>query len=71
MAQPRPTLSLLSPRLAQGVQLPPQGSYATGLVFLADDTVVAAQQQFERCARRCGLRVLAWRAPPTNSAELG
>ena len=60
-------------RAVAGVELPPAGSYATGLVFLpreAEDAAFA-QRVIERHATAEGVRVLAWRDVPTESTDLG
>ena len=64
---------LYSDRLSTeaGITLPPPGSYATGLVFLDQESFSSAMSLFERLALRVGLTVLAWSSPPTNDDCLG
>ena len=64
---------LYSDRLSTeaGITLPPLGSYATGLVFLDQESFSSAMSLFERLAIRVGLTVLAWSSPPTNDECLG
>ena len=60
-------------REVAGVELPPPGEYATGLVFLparADDAAHAVRV-FEKYAAAEGARILGWRDVPTNPAGLG
>ncbi|KAI1286976.1 putative glutamate synthase [Halotydeus destructor] len=56
-------------------ELPPEGAYATGLVFLhrlqAESSEKKVRSDFEALALECGLRVLGWRRPPTDNSCLG
>ena len=56
-----------------GPDLPPQGGYATGLVFLPKDgdAAQAARGAFAEIAREEGLEVFAWRSVPVDSSDLG
>ncbi len=56
-----------------GRSLPSVGCYGVGMLFLspARDERRAAQQMVGEVAEREGLRVLAWRRVPTNSAAIG
>jgi glutamate synthase (NADPH/NADH) large chain len=53
--------------------LPPPGSYATGLVFLPRPAAQRARglAVLDRIASEEGLRLLGWRAVPTDSTGLG
>ena len=65
---------LLARKLAEcnpPLELPPAGSYATGLVFLDEATADQAQAFFAQSASRLRLRVLTWIRPPTDSTCLG
>ncbi|MCU1455371.1 MAG: glutamate synthase subunit alpha [Acidimicrobiales bacterium] len=60
-------------REVAGVELPPAGSYATGMAFLptdpeAADTVV---ESIGKIVASEGLEVLAWRDVPTDASDLG
>ncbi|MEN9975330.1 MAG: hypothetical protein RLZZ282_1336, partial [Verrucomicrobiota bacterium] len=57
----------------KGVTLPPEGSYASGLVFFPPDTSEreAAMQVFEIVIREEGQKFIAWRTVPVVSAILG
>ncbi len=58
---------------AAGVQLPPAGAYAVGLVFLPDDDAgeAAARAGFEAIAAEEGLVVLGWREVPVAAELVG
>ena len=57
----------------QGIELPPQGSYAVGTAFLpGDDEVVAkTRRRIEEIAAEEGLAVLGWRDVPVQPDLLG
>lgn len=52
-------------------KIPAAGSYATGLVFLAESTALTAQSLFEECASKLGLKVIAWISPKVDPSILG
>jgi glutamate synthase domain-containing protein 2/glutamate synthase domain-containing protein 1/glutamate synthase domain-containing protein 3 len=52
-----------------GIELPAE--YALGMVFLPRDRQDSARDLIARLARRRGLRLLGWRAVPTNSSIVG
>jgi glutamate synthase domain-containing protein 2/glutamate synthase domain-containing protein 1/glutamate synthase domain-containing protein 3 len=56
-----------------GIELPPPGRYAVGMVFLAQDPAAAARQAaiFERTVEREGLRLLGWREVPHHPDAIG
>ncbi|PRD35247.1 UNVERIFIED_CONTAM: Glutamate synthase [NADH]- amyloplastic [Trichonephila clavipes] len=54
-----------------GIDLPPKGRYATGIMFLDKPTSKAAEQRFEQLAKELHLEVLCWRNVPVNSSILG
>ncbi|HVH19895.1 MAG TPA: glutamate synthase subunit alpha, partial [Myxococcota bacterium] len=56
-----------------GIELPPVGCYAVGMIFLAQDADVAAQQAaaLERIAAAEGQRVLGWRDVPHDPTAIG
>jgi glutamate synthase (NADPH/NADH) large chain len=60
-------------RAAAGVDLPPAGRYATGLVFLPKGEADAARAErvVDKYAEAEGARVLAWRDVPVDPAGLG
>src|SRR5690606_22480522 len=60
-------------REVAGVELPPAGAYATGLMFLPRQPDAAAQavRVFEKYAEAEGVRILGWRDVPTNPDGLG
>ncbi|MGH3682850.1 MAG: glutamate synthase subunit alpha, partial [Natronosporangium sp.] len=60
-------------RAVAGVELPPPGQYATGLVFLPADPERARRsiEVCERHARAERLGILAWRDVPTDPTGLG
>ncbi len=55
------------------IDLPPMGSYATGIAFLPDNRFEAHQgvEQVERLAAEEGFEVLEWRDVPVDSSMLG
>ncbi|CAN6609573.1 glutamate synthase [NADH] [Trichomonascus vanleenenianus] len=55
------------------ITLPPQGQYAIGNLFFHthDETRIKSQKVFTELAESLGLRILAWRAVPTDSSILG
>ena len=57
----------------KGVELPPEGDYGSGLVFLSPDTSEreAAMQVFEIVIREEGQKFIGWRTVPVNSKILG
>ena len=58
---------------AAGVELPPQGDYGLGMLFLPVESASrhACQRKLEEIAAAEGQRVLCWRDVPTDSASLG
>nr|WP_245597159.1 glutamate synthase large subunit [Jiangella gansuensis] len=60
-------------RAVAGVELPEPGHYATGLAFVPDDDVLAAEitAATNRIAAEEGLSVLGWREVPTTPSLLG
>ena len=50
-------------------ELPAEGSYATGIAFIAQGVTVTAE--IEKLAKEEGLTVLGWRDLPVNSTSLG
>jgi glutamate synthase (ferredoxin) len=58
---------------AKGIELPPEGEYGAGLVFLSPHASEreAAMQVFEHVIREEGQRFLGWRTVPVKSEILG
>ena len=58
---------------ARDLELPPEGDYGAGFVFLSPEPSEreAAMQVFEHVIREEGQRFLGWRTVPTRSAILG
>ncbi|MBP6600615.1 MAG: glutamate synthase large subunit [Verrucomicrobiales bacterium] len=58
---------------AKGIELPPEGSYGSGVVFLSPETSEreAAMQVFEHIVREEGQKFIGWRTVPTKSEILG
>nr|CDJ87178.1 Glutamine amidotransferase domain containing protein [Haemonchus contortus] len=54
-----------------GVDLPPPGHYATGILFLHEDSYKQAKEAFADLARSCNVRVISWRKLGTNRESLG
>ncbi|XP_035687189.1 glutamate synthase [NADH], amyloplastic-like isoform X1 [Branchiostoma floridae] len=55
----------------QGIELPPRGKYATGLLFLGKNTYQQSQDIFQQIAEKCRLSVLCWRTVPTDETKIG
>jgi glutamate synthase (NADPH) large chain len=60
-------------RAVADFDLPPQGSYATGMAFLPQSSrdAAAACAAVEKIAESEGLEVLCWREVPTDESSLG
>jgi len=56
-------------REVSGFDLPPAGSYATGIAFV--DTSFSDKAAIEKIAAEEGLTVIGWRSLPINSTSLG
>ena len=54
-----------------GIDLPLQGQYATGILFLAHDSYKQAKESFCDLTKGCDLRVITWRKLKVNSDCLG
>ncbi|HEY0708523.1 MAG TPA: glutamate synthase central domain-containing protein, partial [Polyangia bacterium] len=56
-----------------GVELPPFGSYAAGMLFLPTDETARAECErlVERAAADVGQKVVGWRTVPVDNSELG
>ena len=52
-------------------ELPKQGSYGTGLVFLSEKEAAKDKEQFAKIAKEEQLQLLGWRTPPTRPEVLG
>ncbi|XP_017887096.1 putative glutamate synthase [NADPH] isoform X2 [Ceratina calcarata] len=55
----------------QGVELPQSGRYATGILFLDQNTHKEIETAFEKLAKECSLRVICWRDVPTDNTQIG
>ena len=57
----------------KGIELPPEGEYGSGIVFLSPDTSEreAAMQVFEHVIREEGQKFIGWRTVPVKSEILG
>ncbi|KAI8146357.1 hypothetical protein BJV82DRAFT_510238 [Fennellomyces sp. T-0311] len=54
-----------------GFDLPPEGQYAVGNIFMKEDNKDETKDVFERLADALQLRVLGWRSVPRDSSILG
>ncbi|XP_033120494.1 putative glutamate synthase [NADPH] [Anneissia japonica] len=54
-----------------GLNLPDVGQYATGIIFMEQETAELAQHLFEELANECKLKVLCWRQLPCEESMLG
>ena len=53
------------------IDLPEQGKYGTGIIFMAEDSAESSRTKFSELAESLGLSVLAWREPPRDNTCLG
>uniref|UniRef100_A0A914W184 glutamate synthase (ferredoxin) n=1 Tax=Plectus sambesii TaxID=2011161 RepID=A0A914W184_9BILA len=56
---------------AEGVELPPFGEYATGILFLHPESYKLAKGSFDDLAKGCKTNVIHWRKPPCDSSAIG
>uniref|UniRef100_A0A5K3FD94 glutamate synthase (NADH) n=1 Tax=Mesocestoides corti TaxID=53468 RepID=A0A5K3FD94_MESCO len=55
-----------------GLELPPLGEFAVGMIFVNDkDKVEEVMQRFEVYANDCEMRVLFWRKADVNNSRIG
>lgn len=54
-----------------GIDLPPKGDYATGILFLDQSSSAMAENHFEALAKELSLEVLCWRDVPVDNSSLG
>ena len=59
--------------LEAGLELPPEGRYAVGMIFLSQDPAACARQAelLEVVVRAEGQEVLGWRDVPADGDEIG
>ncbi len=57
----------------QGVNLPPEGEYAIGMIFCSPDEKqrMEGRALFEKVVAQEGQKVIAWRDVPTKNSDLG
>lgn len=53
------------------IDLPPEGQYAVGNIFMKKENAGESKQVFEQLANAVGLRVLCWRTVPCDGTILG
>ncbi|KAI9316069.1 hypothetical protein BX666DRAFT_2028300 [Dichotomocladium elegans] len=53
------------------IELPPEGEYAVGNIFMKDDAKSETKEVFESIADALNLKVLGWRSVPRDSSILG
>ncbi|KAI6241560.1 Glutamine amidotransferase type-2 domain-containing protein [Aphelenchoides fujianensis] len=53
------------------IELPPLGQYATGILFMEQDTYKLAKGSFSNLAQGCELRVICWRKLKVDSKCIG
>lgn len=51
--------------------MPEFGQYATGIIYLDQNTHVEAEKEFETLAASLGIKVIAWRDVPIDSSAIG
>jgi glutamate synthase (NADPH) large chain len=64
---------LQSELLLEGVQLPSEGNYGVGMIFLPREQQArrSCEELIEGYIKECGQTLLGWRTVPTNHASLG
>ena len=55
----------------EGIDLPPLGQYATGILFMEKDSYKQAKESFHDLIRGCNLKLICWRKLKTDSSTLG
>ncbi|XP_043577725.1 glutamate synthase 1 [NADH], chloroplastic isoform X4 [Bombus pyrosoma] len=58
-------------RERQNVELPQFGRYATGILFLDQNSHQEAEAVFEKLVEECNLRLICWRDVPTDNTKIG
>ncbi|KAF4516911.1 hypothetical protein B566_EDAN007999, partial [Ephemera danica] len=58
-------------REQQGIELPPEGRYATGIFFVDKTSHEESEKRFAALAKECELEVLGWRTVPTDRSAIG
>ncbi|XP_043275732.1 glutamate synthase [NADH] isoform X2 [Venturia canescens] len=58
-------------RARDGIELPPFGRYATGILFLDKNSHQQTEAAFEKLAGECDLKVICWRDVPTDNSHIG
>lgn len=58
-------------RASKGITLPEFGQYATGILYLDQNTHVEAEKDFETLAASLGISIIAWRDVPVDSSAIG
>ncbi|XP_043522456.1 glutamate synthase [NADH] isoform X1 [Frieseomelitta varia] len=58
-------------RKRQNIELPQFGRYATGILFLDQNSHQQAEAAFEKLTEECNLRVICWRDVPTDDTRIG
>ncbi|KAI9243658.1 hypothetical protein BDA99DRAFT_566544 [Phascolomyces articulosus] len=53
------------------IDIPPEGHYAVGNIFMKQENTQESKQVFEQLADALGLQVLCWRSVPRDSTILG
>lgn len=55
----------------EGIDLPPAGQYATGILFMENESYKQAKESFHDLIRGCDLKLICWRKLKTDSSALG
>lgn len=58
-------------RERQNIELAQFGRYATGILFLDQNSHQQAEAAFEKLTEECNLRVICWRDVPTDNTRIG
>ncbi|KAI0981134.1 hypothetical protein GJ496_010277 [Pomphorhynchus laevis] len=53
------------------IDLPPEGRYATGIIFTDTKDVIIAKSRFTEICSEYGLEILCWRNVPVNNDAIG
>lgn len=58
-------------RATQNIELPPWGRYATGIIYLDQETHSESEKEFVALAESLNLKIIAWRTVPVDRTAIG
>lgn len=65
------SLILFSFSVNEKITLPESGKYATGIIYMDENSHQEIEKEFDTLANSIGLRILGWRTVPTDSSAIG